>query len=217
MRLALEKALKEIKNKTIEIMNMGKESVYYAVKYITEGGEESKNRLNELEIKSDSLNVEIQDLCLVTMARQQPVARDMRFIASMMNISSFFERICDLSQEVLEEAFTGESKYIEEIKTKILWMAQKVISMIDIVLEAMINEDISKLKEDLESYDNEIDKLFDEAREDIEKYIKEDLEHIKDYIRGVLIIKYLERIGDIVAKTGARIIYIEEGKHVLIK
>ena len=103
MRLALDRAMDKIKNDVLRIINMGKESIYHAIQYILNGDKVSFDKINELEIASDKLNLEIQDFCLTTIIRQQPAARDMRFIASMMNISSFFERICDLSQEIIEQ------------------------------------------------------------------------------------------------------------------
>lgn len=217
MRIALESALKDIKNMVLEIINIGKESIYMATKYLLEGKKEYLKALDELELKSDKLNLDIQDLCLVTMARQQPVARDMRFIASMMNISSFFERVCDLSQEISAEQIGALDEKLEEIKTNIMWMSKQVIAMIDVILDALITEKIDKLKSDLEEMDNEVDKLFLDSRKKITEYIKECNKNPEEAVKMLFIIRFLERIGDIVAKTGARIIYIEEGKHILIK
>ena len=165
MRIALNKALNEIKKRVIEIINLGKESVYFATKYLLEGNDEYLDKLNELEIKSDEVNLEVQDKCLVTMARQQPVAKDMRFVASMMYIASFFERICDLSQEISYERIINISEGLKEVQNNIVWMSKKVIEMIEVILDSLINEKTENLKERLETLDGEIDTLFDKSRE----------------------------------------------------
>jgi len=217
MRLALNEAMKKIKEDVLRIINMGKESIYHAVKYILTGDESSLEKINKLEVDSDILNLDIQDYCLATMIRQQPAARDMRFISSMMYISSFFERICDLSQEIIEQKVAKLSGDLKDVETSIMWMSQKVISMIDLISDSIRDGVIDELKDKLEAYDNEVDSLFNDAREKIKNFLKQCKGDVDNGIKLLYIIRFLERIGDIVAKTGARLIYIEEGKHVLIK
>lgn len=217
MRQALERSLKEIRDMVIDIINMGKESLYYAVQFMLEGKEEYLKKVDELELKSDDLNLEIQDKCTITIARQQPVAKDVRFITSMMYISSFFERICDLTQEFEKEKVEWTKSGFEKLRNILMWITQKVISMMDTVLNALISEDTSNLKEELEKLDTEVDKLYNEGLKEVLKQLSDCVGEPESLIRVTLILRHLERIGDIVAKAGARIIYIEEGRHVLVK
>ena len=217
MRRALEQSLEKIRDMVVDIINMGKESLYYAVQYLVEGNEEYLKKVDELEIKSDGLNLEIQDQCTITIARQQPVAKDVRFITSMMYISSFFERICDLTQEFEKEKIDWLKRGLEDVKTKILWITQKVISMMDVVLNSLITGNIDKLKDELEDLDTDIDRLYNEGINSLINKLEKCEGDAETFVKAILILRHLERIGDIVAKAGARVIYIEEGKHVLVK
>jgi len=217
MRRTLEKSLKKIRDMVVDIINMGKESLYYAVQFLIEGKREYLKKVDELEILSDDLNLQIQDQCTITIARQQPVAKDVRFITSMMYISSFFERICDLTQEFERELIDWSQKGLEDTKSKVMWITQKVISMMEIVLNSILTGRIEGLKEELEDLDTEIDKLYEEGLKDLVEKLSKCEGNAETFVKAILILRHLERIGDIVAKAGARIIYIEEGKHVLVK
>lgn len=217
MRRALEASLKKIRDMVVDIINMGKESLYYAVQFLIEGDKEYLKKVDELEVLSDDLNLQIQDHCTITIARQQPVAKDVRFITSMMYISSFFERICDLTQEFEREFIDWTQRGLEDTKSKIMWITQKVISMMETVLNSIITGDIEGLKDELEKLDTEVDKLYEEGVKDLVNKLSKCEGNAETFVKAILILRHLERIGDIVAKTGARVIYIEEGRHVLVK
>ena len=89
--------------------------------------------------------------------------------------------------------------------------------MIEFISDSIRDEKIEGLKEKLESYDDEIDKLFKEARDAVKEIISKCEADPEEVIKILYTIRFLERIGDIVAKTGARLIYIEKGEHILIK
>ena len=95
-------------------------------------------------------------------------------------------------------------------------MAKKVITMIELSEEALREEDVSELKENLERIDDEIDELFEECKSEIIERLKQG-EHGEAYGNLLYVIGYLERIGDLAAKVGSRLIFIFEGKHVFIK
>jgi len=217
MRRTLNESLKRIRDMVVDIINMGKESLYYAIQFLIEGKDEYLKKVDELEVKSDDLNLEIQDQCTITIARQQPVAKDVRFITSMMYISSFFERICDLTQEFEREKIDWSQKDLEGTKNNIMWITQKVISMMDVVLNSILTGDTEHLKDELERLDSEVDNLYDRGLKDLIDKLVECKGNAEVYVKAILILRHLERIGDIVAKAGARVIYIEEGKHVLVK
>ncbi len=217
MRIVLEKELNSIQKMLFEIFTLAKESLWYAINYILYGNEEDLRKVKALEEQSDLINLEIFEKCISVIATQQPVAKDLRFIFTASNISSFYERICDLSLEICDLKLSKLDEKLDAVRRNILWMVKKVLMMIELNENSLRKERTGELKRELEGIDSEIDKLFDETRDMIIDYLKECGEDIEDAVNMLYIIRYIERIGDIVAKTGSRIIYIEKGKHVWIK
>jgi len=80
----------------------------------------------------------------------------------------------------------------------------------------MKEEDVSELKSNLEKIDDEIDELFEECKKEIITKLREKGNE-ETYGNLLYVIGYLERIGDLAAKVGSRLIFILEGKHVFIK
>ena len=222
MRIILQKELENLKNMIFEISRYAKESIIAAIDYIRTGSEENLSKVKRLEEDSDLLNLEVFEKCVAIIARQQPLARDLRFVLMAFNITSIYERICDIAVEICELGATEfkekfEDEVLDEVERIIIWMVKRVITMIEINEDSLRRGDIRDLKKNLESIDNEIDQLFKEAMNTIADYLEKGLLKAKEAISLALIIRHIERIGDIVAKTGARIVYIEKGSHVWIK
>ncbi len=222
MRIMLQKELEALKNMLFEISRYAKESIVAAIEYLRTGSDNYLEQVREFEKKSDFLNLDVFEKCVAIIARQQPVAKDLRFVLMAFNISSFYERICDISLEVCElgKAELGDKlkdHKLDEIERVIIWMVKRVITMIEINEDSLRRENIRDLKSSLESIDNEIDSMFQQAINTISEYVEKGLLKAREAISLALILRHIERIGDIVAKTGSRIVYVEKGSYVWIK
>ncbi|MHA1616305.1 MAG: phosphate signaling complex PhoU family protein [Candidatus Njordarchaeales archaeon] len=218
----LQKELEALKNMLFEISRYAKESIVAAIEYLRTGSDNYLEQVREFEKKSDFLNLDVFEKCVAIIARQQPVAKDLRFVLMAFNISSFYERICDISLEVCElgKAELGDKlkdHKLDEIERVIIWMVKRVITMIEINEDSLRRENIRDLKSSLESIDNEIDSMFQQAINTISEYVEKGLLKAREAISLALILRHIERIGDIVAKTGSRIVYVEKGSYVWIK
>ena len=217
MRLVLEQELKNLKNMLFEISRYAKESILASIEFIMTGEKRYYDSVKMLEEKSDYLNLNIFEKCVSIIARQQPVAKDLRFVLMSANISSFYERICDIALEICDLQIPWTTGCPEDVKRNIIWMVKKVIAMIEINEDYLKRGEVAGIKENLEKIDDEIDELFEETMSLIVKRIEDGSIGAREGANLILMVRFIERIGDIVAKTGARIYYIEKGKHVWIK
>jgi len=217
IRISLEKALTKIKEKIYRMFDITQESIWLSIQYLFEGKEDLLQKIKENEEKSDILNLDIQEECMSVLIRQQPVAKDARFVVAVMEISSFFERINDLSVEISELQPAKFNAELIKIRDYIMWMIQRIDHMIEVVEESLRTERINKIDKKLTEFDDDIDELFMKAHQILIDYLKSEKSKVEDAVKLLYVIRHLERIGDIVAKTGSRIIYIEKGKRVLIK
>jgi len=218
MRIGLEKALQSIKEKVFKLFDITKQSICLSIRYLLEEEERSAlERIKDLEKKSDIVNLDIQEECMTILVRQQPVAKDARFVIAIMEISSFFERINDLSLEVSELHPAKIDNELSIVRDNIMWMIKRITHMIDINEEGLRTGKIVDIDKKLMELDDDIDRLFEASKNYLIEYLKKSRENVEDAVKLLYIIRHLERIGDIVAKTGSRIIYIERGRWVFIK
>jgi len=199
----MEQRLEALKREVMELHNLAKKSV----KICLDGLKcDDKKRIEacKIEQEADVLHTDIDFNCVTAIALFQPVARDLRFIVSMMKISSSYERITDLTQEIsMYECMTPP------IIDKFEDMQSTILKMFEVVEDAYAGN-VENLKSRLWKLDDKVDKGYVEVIDMIT-----DMGMCSADI--VLAARHMERIGDLLGKVGSRIIFIEEGRRVWIK
>ncbi|MEO8516338.1 MAG: phosphate signaling complex protein PhoU [Flavobacterium sp.] len=102
MASQLESELKKLKNAIIKISNLAENQVIEAMKALLSEPAAQGKEVKKTENKIDKLDVKIDEICQNVFALQQPVASDLRFIMSAMQISNEVERIGDLALDVIK-------------------------------------------------------------------------------------------------------------------
>lgn len=212
-RKAFDAKLDEIRDELIKLAEVSKEAVRISAESLRTRDTTLAQKVSELEEKSDLMNLYVEETCLKLTATQQPVARDLRFIATAMRISINFERICDLAEKI---AWVGKKQLVLPLPEKFLKIFGIIQEMIDIDIKAL-SEKNTKVVEVLQSKDDEIDAIWRESYREFKKMIAQDQKIVSDAIDYLFVANYLERIGDIAAKTGARVVYMLEGRRIWIK
>lgn len=215
-RKSYSEELKEVKKDILEMADLTKETISSSVDVLEEYDEEKIQKIYSDEEKSNDLNLEVEKNCMRLVALQQPVARDLRFITSMMKISDNFERICDLGKKITRIAEKmGEQEPLKPL-VDTNRMVEIIGKMIDIVIEA-IEEEKSEGLRDLSNLDDKIDELYCQIHNELIVYMVKDPKNVDEASDLMFVARYLERSGDLVAKISSRIVYMVEGKRVVLK
>ncbi len=199
----IEQRLEALKKDVMELHNLAKRSVEICLDGLKC---DDKKRIEacRIEQEADVLHTDIDFNCVTAIALFQPVARDLRFLISMMKISGSYERITDLTQEISMYECTNPL-LIEKFEN----MRNTLIRMFEVIEDAY-RGDTENLKARLWELDDEVDRNYVEAIDLMtEKGVCS--------VDMVLTARHMERIGDLLGKVGARIIFIEEGRRVWIK
>ncbi len=212
-RKTFDAKLDEIRDELIKLAEVAKEAVRISVESLRMRDASLAGKVSELEEKSDLMNLDVEETCMKLTATQQPVARDLRFISTAMRISINFERICDIAEKV---AWVGKKRLELPLPEKLMKISGIIQEMIDIDIKAISEKD-TKVVEVLQSKDDEIDAIWRESYGEFKRMIVENPKVTNDAIDYLFVANYLERIGDIAAKTGARVVYMLEGRRVWIK
>ena len=216
VRKALDEGLKEVKDDVIKIAGIASDAVSLAVESLKKRDLQLAARVDRLEEESDLLNLKIDDNCFRITALQQPVAKDLRFVAMMIKISDNYERICDLAQKIADITRKYEEKPLLKPLIDIPRMAEVIQEMIRINSEAINTWDPGDIKGHQER-DDYIDALYDQVYRELLTFMMKDSRTIDDATDLLFAARYLERIGDIAAKTGSRIYYMITGERIWIK
>ena len=158
----------------------------------------------------------IEARCLKLILRQQPVASDLRLISTAMKMITDMERIGDHAADIASICIPDErEKNTEKFKLiddKISVMADIDLKMVTQSIKAFIDDDLEKAKEIINT-DSQVDELFYQVRDDIIKGLKSDEIAPNIAIDTLLLIKYLERIGDHATNICEWIIFYLTGEH----
>lgn len=143
----------------------------------------------------DNMEGTIESECLTLIARQQPIAGDLRMIASILKIITDLERIADhcadISEFTIKLAKETYKHYLEEIPYMAAQVKKMIKQTIDSYVELDVEKAISTAKED-----DIVDKYFADIVNKIQELMKQDSEFIEQGTYFIFIVKYLERMGD---------------------
>ncbi|MGA2665210.1 MAG: phosphate signaling complex protein PhoU [Nitrososphaerales archaeon] len=206
MRL-MEMGLERLTKMVLDMATLSEATVARAIDAYSNGldvREEVYGKSEQLETLQDEVN----DLSSEMIARYQPVASDLRFITSAMQISYGFSRLGRYAYDISDilavyKDIAGCDKSDVERASK---QAQE---MIHLSIKAFVERDVFTAGK-LKTMDNVVDDIY---RTYIRRVLKEEtMGDIKCYISTTLVLRYLERIADHAEDVGESVAYTVTGK-----
>lgn len=159
----------------------------------------------------DQMELDIDQQALELIAKMQPTAIDLRFLATVMKVTPELERIADLAQDVAERSL--ELNRETPLKPLLLIPRLAVIAqeMVRQSLDAFMARDADLARRVIER-DDEVDALTEESFRELLTYMLEDPRNISRAIRLTFVGKYFERMADGATNICEMIVYLVEGK-----
>ena len=169
----------------------------------------------------NQLYLDLEGDCIDLLALQQPVAGDLRFIASSFKIITDLERIGDLATNLGTYTLDAERDVFPDVDVQAI--GDMTLSMVEDAMEAYDSQDADACFEIAER-DNELDHMCERASEIVVRDLIEteiaDGENVEammtDVSRLLLTIRDLERVGDHAVNIAARTLYMTENSDELI-
>jgi len=161
----------------------------------------------------DRLEIEVDNLCYEILALEQPVARDLRFIATALKIVRDIERIGDIAVNIAERA----AELLQEAELKRLidlsLMADSAQRILKNSLDAFVNSD-AELAEKVIQDDTAIDDVYEQILRELLTYMMEDPRTISRALKLIFIAKHLERVGDHSANIAEMVVFLVRGQDI---
>jgi phosphate transport system protein len=194
MRVRFDEQLETLNVELIKMGALCEDAISAAAKALIDGDGSLVRNVLAADSEIDRKERDIESMCLRLLLQQQPVARDLRLISSALKMISDMERIGDQASDIAEI-----TRYIADNDAKskihIADMARATIKMVTDSVESFVKKDIL-LARAVMDYDDVVDRLFEEVRQELIGLIGDDAKNGGFCIDLLMIAKYFERIGD---------------------
>ncbi len=161
----------------------------------------------------DNINVIVEDKCMLLIARQQPIARDLRIIATGLKISTDLERIGDHAADIAKIATELDSHpFIKKI-VDLPKMAQLARQMLLESIEAYQDFDI-ELAEKVCNDDDRVDELYAKTFRELSRFAVDDTADMKQATQLIFVARYLERVADHATNIAEWVIYLVTAQRI---
>jgi len=159
----------------------------------------------------DDMELEIEDICAKLIAREQPVASDLRTILTALKIITDLERMADHAVDISKIAIRlKDETYIKPL-IDLPRMADIAIQMVKDSLEAYVDHDADKAEE-ITRRDDVVDGLNRQIFRELLTYMMENQRNITQATSFLFVSRYLERIGDHATNVCEWVIYAATGE-----
>ena len=168
-------------------------------------------RVIERDKKIDTLEMEVEELVVTTIALRQPMAQDLRVLISAMKIATTLERIGDLAKNISKRTLTVSKAGPVPITSSIVRMGRATLAQLSEVLNAYTARDTAKAV-GVWNRDVDIDEMYNALFREVVTYMMEDSRMIGAGSQMLFVAKNLERIGDHTTHVSEMIYYIVNGE-----
>lgn len=164
----------------------------------------------------DALQREVEENAVLTIARRQPLAIDLRETISAIRISGDVERIGDLAKNIAKRALAiGDDFKPQKIVVGLRHMIDLVLGQLKDVLDAYAQRDTAKAI-DVWKRDGAIDALYTSLFRELLTYMMEDPRNISFCTHLLFCAKNVERIGDHTTNIAETVHYLVLGENLAI-
>lgn len=215
MRKTFHERLRDLDKEVLRMGSKVSEVVDHAVQALYDRNSLLADEVIEGDDEIDQLNVTIEESAIALIARQCPVAGDLRLLTSILRVTLHLERIGDLAVNIAQlaqkiiESSGGPGR--QDIIDLIGEMHLSVKGVLSASLKAFADRD-KKLAKELHRLDDPIDDLNRRLLKKLAEYRdEEDFDWIVDM---VLISRWLERVADQAVDIGDQVRFLVTGEIV---
>jgi phosphate transport system protein len=203
--------LAEIRDRLLCMAGRVEEMIGDSIQALVQGDLALAHKTREADARVDRDEVETDELCLVVLAKWQPMASDLRFVTLALKMVTDLERIGDLAVNICDQvSYLGSVPKLKPY-VDIPRMGVIVQSMLRDAVEAFVARDAGKAREVIDR-DEEVDALYHQILRDLSPVMVASEMNLERGIAVQSIAKLLERAGDHTTNLAEEVIYLVEGK-----
>ncbi|WML43106.1 phosphate signaling complex protein PhoU [Neobacillus sp. PS3-40] len=203
--------LKQLKDMLIEMARKSENAIKESIDALKLQDLDKAKQIINNDTIIDDLEHEINDKAIILIAKESPVARDLRKIIVALKISSEIERIADNAVNIAKSTLhIGKEKHIKEI-IDIPKMMDLALEMLGDSLTAFLTEDV-ELARNCAQKDDKVDEMYGKLIKELMGYIQQNPDKTNQITQLAFVCRYIERLGDHSTNIAEHVIYLVTGK-----
>ncbi len=209
---AFDADLQELARKVAEMGGLAEKEIADAVDALAKRDTALAQRVMAADVTIDALQREIEEKAILTIARRQPMAVDLREIVAALRVSNDLERIGDLAKNIAKRvvALNGDfppQKLIRGVEH----ISDLVLEQLKDVLDSYAQRDVAKAVAVWRG-DEGIDAMYTSLFRELLTYMMEDPRNITFCTHLLFCAKNIERMGDHATNIAETVHYMVEGR-----
>jgi phosphate transport system protein len=211
---AFDSDLQEIARKVAEMGGLAEKQIADAVRALLERDAELAERVITTDPMIDAMQRDIEEKAILTIARRQPMAVDLREIVGAMRVCNDLERIGDHAKHIGKRVVALSSDiYPQTLIRGVEHMADLVEAQLKQVLDAFAGRDVQSALAVWKG-DEDVDALCTSLFRELLTYMMEDPRNITFCMHLMFCAKDIERMGDHATNIAETVYYMIEGRQI---
>jgi phosphate transport system protein len=206
--------LQELTRMVAEMGGLAEKQVADSIDALVERDSDRAQRTVAADLAIDTLQREIEEKAVLTIARRQPMAVDLREIVGALRVANDLERIGDLAKNIGKRVLALDSEFHPpKLIRGVEHMGGLVLAQLKEVLDSYARHDLQKAL-GVWNGDEEIDSMCTSLFRELLTYMMEDPRNITFCIHLMFCAKNIERMGDHATNVAETVYYMIEGHEI---
>ena len=211
---AYDKELDTLERRIAEMGGIAEKMVVDAMDSLANSDSALAHQVVATDPRLDSLQREIEDLAVMTIARRQPVAVDLRELIGAIRVAGDLERVGDLAKNIAKRTVKiGAEARVPRAIIGLKHMNEVATELLKDVLDAYAQRDEERARE-VWARDVDLDALDDSVFRDLLTHMMEDPRNISFCAHLLFCSKNIERIGDHATNIAETVVYLVTGQPI---
>ncbi|HET6596607.1 MAG TPA: phosphate signaling complex protein PhoU [Anaerolineales bacterium] len=216
LRKTFETEIQQLKDEVLVLGSMVEQAILSSVDALKKRNVKASAEIFEADKEINAKRFAIENKLMILIATQQPMAHDLRLLASTLEIISELERMGDYAKGIANiNIRMGDAPLLKPL-IDIPRMAQVGVDMLHASLTAFVNEDVETAKS-IPVRDDEVDALYNRVYKELMTFVHEDLKTMERANWLLWVAHNLERVADRVTNICERTVFIVTGEMSEIK
>lgn len=213
MSIHLERDMAALHRDLLSMCAMVEDLIHQAVDTLKRPSREAAESLRLRDDEIDSLDVQIENDCLKVLALHQPVANDLRRIASMLKIVGELERVADLGVHIAERACGTMARPDLAFPDRLVDMAGLAIDMLHRAIDSYVELNLDMARQVCLD-DSQVDTMNVEIINELTRRMQQSPAEVEPLMHLFSASRHIERVADHATNIAEDVIYIIEGEIV---
>jgi phosphate transport system protein len=212
-RIHFQLQLAELKDKILAMAALAQQTVETAIEAYMNRDQALCQYVKQNETAINAAQRELDEMAYELLAKEQPMAIDLRFILAVIKINGDLERIGDQSMAIARRTRDIMKTEAVDLPVNYEAMGECAGRMIRTSIQALLEGD-ARIADTVHVMDDEIDRLNRVAQADLLKLIQDQPQYTQQAMIGLMVSRGLERIADHAANIAADVIFWVRGADV---